>query len=44
VVLDRNLYELDPARLHTARVLLTLLDGDPVFRDAAIAWPGAETP
>jgi len=44
VVLDRNLFEREPARLHEARVLLTLLDGDPVFRDAAIAWPGAETP
>jgi predicted amidohydrolase YtcJ len=44
VVLDRNLFELEPAHLHEARVLLTLLDGEPVWRDAAIAWPGAEAP
>ncbi|MDZ7644679.1 MAG: amidohydrolase [Woeseiaceae bacterium] len=32
VVLDRNLFEVDPYRIHATRVLLTLLDGEPVYR------------
>ena len=38
VVLDRNLFELDSAGIHEARVLLTLLDGAPVYRDASLQW------
>lgn len=38
VVLERNLFEVDIAALHTVRVLATLLDGQPVYRDAAFAW------
>jgi predicted amidohydrolase YtcJ len=41
VVLDANLFDFESARIHEARVLLTLLDGQPVWRDAAVAWPGA---
>jgi predicted amidohydrolase YtcJ len=39
VVLDRNLFETDVLKLHEARVLLTLLDGDPEYRDSSFAWP-----
>ena len=34
IVLDRNLFELPVHEIHTARVLLTLVEGTPVFRDA----------
>ena len=37
VVLDRNLFETDVLELHRARVLLTLLDGNPVYRDPSLA-------
>jgi predicted amidohydrolase YtcJ len=33
IVLDRNLYLIPPTGVHSARVLLTLLDGREVFRD-----------
>jgi predicted amidohydrolase YtcJ len=33
IVLSKDLFSLDPHELHTAKVLLTLLDGAPVFRD-----------
>lgn len=33
VVLDRNLFKIDAMSIHKARVLLTLLDGEPVYRD-----------
>lgn len=39
VVLDRNLFETDVLKLHEARVLLTLLDGEPVYRDPNFASP-----
>jgi predicted amidohydrolase YtcJ len=32
IVLDRNLFKLAPRDIHKARVLLTLLDGEPVWR------------
>jgi predicted amidohydrolase YtcJ len=38
VVLDRNLFRIDVLELHQARVLLTLLDGEPVYRDPGFAW------
>jgi len=38
IVLDRNLFEVDVMALHKVRVLLTLLDGEPVYRDAHFAW------
>ena len=38
VVLDRNLFRIDVLELHRARVLLTLLDGEPVYRDPSFAW------
>ncbi|HEY1632837.1 MAG TPA: amidohydrolase [Rhizomicrobium sp.] len=34
VVLDRNLFKIKPSDIHNARVVLTLLDGGPVYRDA----------
>jgi len=39
IVLDRNLFEVPVAHLHEARVLLTMLEGRPVYRDSAFAWP-----
>lgn len=36
IVLERNLFEVDPMRLKDVAVLLTLLEGDPVFRSAAL--------
>jgi len=39
VVLERNLFDVPPARLREVRVLLTLLDGRVVYRNAAFAWP-----
>jgi hypothetical protein len=39
IVLDRNLFEVDVMALHEVRVLLTLLDGEPVYRDRHFAWP-----
>ena len=39
VVLERNLFEVDPMDLQQVRILLTLLDGVPVYRDPVIAWP-----
>jgi predicted amidohydrolase YtcJ len=38
-VLDRNLFQLQPEeRLGDANVLLTLIDGNPVFADPGLAW------
>lgn len=34
IVLDRDLRTLDPMALHSARALLTLLEGAPVYQDA----------
>ncbi len=36
IVLDQDLYTLPPAALHTAKVLLTMMDGKIVFRDPAL--------
>lgn len=38
VVLDRNLFALKPAQWPKARVVLTLLDGAPVYRDPSFRW------
>lgn len=35
IVLDRNLFEIPPHEIHLAKVLLTLLEGKAVFRDAS---------
>jgi len=37
IVLDRDLRRVDPMTLQNVRVLLTLLDGKPVYRDPAFA-------
>jgi predicted amidohydrolase YtcJ len=39
IVLDRNLFRVDVSSLHKTRVLLTLLDGAPVWRDPGFPWP-----
>jgi predicted amidohydrolase YtcJ len=39
VVLDQNLFRVDVRAIHEVRVLLTLLDGEPVYRDPQLAWP-----
>ncbi len=38
VVLDRDLFTLAPKDLPKARVVLTLLDGAPVYRDPSLSW------
>jgi predicted amidohydrolase YtcJ len=38
VVLSHDLFALPPGRIATAKVLLTLLEGEPVFRDPSLAW------
>lgn len=38
VVLDKNLFRIDAADIHTARVVLTLLNGRPTFRDKGSGW------
>jgi hypothetical protein len=38
VVLSHDLFALPPGRIASAKVLLTLLEGEPVFRDPALAW------
>jgi hypothetical protein len=37
VVLDRNLFEVEPMQLKDVKVLLTLLEGKPVYRDAGFS-------
>jgi len=39
VVLDRDLFKLDVHAIHEAHVLLTLLDGAPVYKDPTFALP-----
>lgn len=36
IVLDRNLYRIPVTEIHSARVLLTILDGREVFRDPSL--------
>jgi predicted amidohydrolase YtcJ len=36
-VLDRNLFEIPETEIHRARVVLTLLEGQPVWRDSSLA-------
>jgi predicted amidohydrolase YtcJ len=38
IVLSRNLFKTRPSRYATVRVLLTLLDGKPVYRDPSLSW------
>jgi len=38
IVLDRDLFKVSPLSIHKARVLLTLLDGEPVYRDRRQPW------
>jgi len=39
-VLDRNPFEVEPMSIGEVRVLLTLVDGEPVHVDEEIDWPG----
>ena len=36
IVLDRNLFEIEPSEISEARVLLTLLEGEPVYGDLSL--------
>ncbi len=36
VVLDRDLFSVPSSEIYTVRVLLTLLEGDVVYRDPAL--------
>ncbi len=36
IVLDRNIFELPPAEIHTAEVVLTLFNGREVYRSPAL--------
>jgi predicted amidohydrolase YtcJ len=38
VVIERNLFDVDPHEIAKQKVLLTLVDGQPVYRDPALAW------
>ncbi len=38
IVLDQNLFDVDPMKIKDVQVLLTLLDGQPVYRDPRISW------
>jgi predicted amidohydrolase YtcJ len=38
-VLDRNLFDIEDGKLGDAKVLLTLLEGEPVFVSDEIVWP-----
>jgi len=38
IVLDRDLFKVPAGSIHNAHVLLTLLDGEPVYRDKRIPW------
>ncbi len=45
IVLDRNILEIDPAELHTAKVLLTFFEGEEVYRsDTYTEQTGAPRP
>jgi len=37
IVLDRNLFDIPDAEINQAKVLLTLFDGRPVYKDAAFS-------
>jgi hypothetical protein len=39
VVLDQNLFKVDVLSIHKTHVLLTLLDGEPVYRAPQFTWP-----
>lgn len=39
VVLDKNLFELPLTQIHTAKVLLTIVEGREVYRDSTFAAP-----
>jgi hypothetical protein len=39
VVLDQNLFKVDVLSIHKTHVLLTLLDGEPVYRAPKFTWP-----
>jgi len=36
VLLDRDLFAIEPTQISKARVLLTMLDGHDVYRDASV--------
>lgn len=38
LVLDQNLFKIDVMSIHKVNVLLTLLDGELVYRDPKFGW------
>jgi len=38
IVLDRNLFEIPPAEINEAKVVLTLFDGNPVYRSEVLRY------
>ncbi len=36
IVLDRNLFEIQPSQIHQTRILLTMREGQEVFRDSSL--------
>ncbi len=41
IILDRDLFKIPASDIHKAKVLLTLFEGKPVFRDPSFLFPGA---
>jgi predicted amidohydrolase YtcJ len=41
IVLDRNLFQVQPSEIHRVKVLLTLLEGRAVWRDSSFAMGGS---
>jgi hypothetical protein len=39
VVLDQDLFKVDVMSIHKTRVLLTLLEGDPLYVAPGFTWP-----
>lgn len=42
VILDRNIFKVKPEELHTVKVLLTMIEGKPVFRHDSFSFPKQE--
>ncbi|MHC9538356.1 MAG: amidohydrolase [Vulcanimicrobiota bacterium] len=42
VILDRNIFKVKPEEIHTVKVLLTMIEGKPVFRHDSFSFPKRE--
>jgi len=38
VVIDRDLFEVDPHQIGLAKVVMTLVEGEPVYLDRDLSW------